>query len=124
MPQRHPFAASPGRCRRQRGMREEIRRHTGGEGGFRERAPCRCRSPRMLPSTIVTATMLDAAINRAQRHLLDHQQPDGHWVGEVEADVTITSEYLLFCHLMDRVQVNREARMVRYLRRRQLPDGG
>jgi squalene-hopene/tetraprenyl-beta-curcumene cyclase len=76
----------------------------------------------MLPSTIVTA--IDAAIGRAHNHLLALQQPDGHWVGEVEANATITSEYLLFSHLIDRAQANREARMVRYLRRRQLPDGG
>jgi squalene-hopene/tetraprenyl-beta-curcumene cyclase len=76
----------------------------------------------MLPSTTVTA--IDAAIERAQRHLLDVQQEDGHWVGEVEADATITSEYLLFSLLIDRAQRDREVRMVRYLRRRQLPDGG
>ncbi len=69
-------------------------------------------------------TTLDAAIERAQGHLLAQQQPDGHWVGEVEADATITSEYLLFSHLIDRIEHAREARMVRYLRRRQLPDGG
>jgi squalene-hopene/tetraprenyl-beta-curcumene cyclase len=73
---------------------------------------------------LLVVTTLDAAIDRAQDHLLAHQQPDGHWVGEVEADATITSEYLLFCHLIDRVQRHREVRMVRYLRRRQLPDGG
>jgi squalene-hopene/tetraprenyl-beta-curcumene cyclase len=76
----------------------------------------------MLPSAIVTA--IDVAIERAQRHLLAQQKVDGHWVGEVEADVTITSEYLLFSHLIDRAQRDRDARMVRYLRRRQLPDGG
>lgn len=76
----------------------------------------------MLPSTLVTT--LDAAIERAQGHLLAQQQPDGHWVGEVEANATITSEYLLFSHLIDRVERDRETRMVRYLRRRQLPDGG
>ena len=76
----------------------------------------------MLPSVFVTT--IDAAIERAQRHLLAHQQPDGHWVGEVEADATITSEYLLFSHLIDRRQRDREVGMVRYLRRRQLPDGG
>ena len=76
----------------------------------------------MLPSSIVTA--IDVAIERAQRHVLAQQQGDGHWVGEVEADATITSEYLLFSHLIDRAQRGREAQMVRSLRRRQLPDGG
>jgi squalene-hopene/tetraprenyl-beta-curcumene cyclase len=76
----------------------------------------------MLPSGTVTA--LDSAIARARRDLLGRQRPDGHWVGEVEANTTITSEYLLFCHLIDRVNGERERRMVRYLRRRQLADGG
>ncbi len=76
----------------------------------------------MLPSTIVTG--LDSAIARAQTWLLEHQQADGHWVGDLEADTTITSEYLLLCHLIDRVNRERERKAVRYLRRRQLPDGG
>jgi squalene-hopene/tetraprenyl-beta-curcumene cyclase len=76
----------------------------------------------MLASEVVTT--LDSAIDRAQRHLLELQRPDGHWVGELEADTTITSEFLLFSRLLDRAQPAREARMVRYLRRRQLPDGG
>ena len=46
------------------------------------------------------------------------QAPDGHWVGELEANTTITSEYLLFCHLTDRVDRERERKIVAYLRRR------
>ncbi|MBI4638057.1 MAG: squalene--hopene cyclase [Candidatus Rokubacteria bacterium] len=76
----------------------------------------------MLPSPVVTG--LDSAIARAQAHLLEVQQADGHWVGELEADTTITAEYLLLCHLIDRVNRDGEARAVRYLRSRQLPDGG
>ena len=76
----------------------------------------------MVPSTTVTA--LDSAIGRARESLLARQQPDGHWIGELEADTTITSEYLLLCHLIDRVNRQREVKAVRYLRRRQRPDGG
>src|SRR5512134_3014676 len=67
---------------------------------------------------------LDAAIERAQDVLLRSQAPDGHWVGELEADSTITSEYLLFCHLIGRVDRDRERKMVHYLREQQRPDGG
>jgi squalene-hopene/tetraprenyl-beta-curcumene cyclase len=70
------------------------------------------------------STDVDAAIARAQTHLLSCQAPDGHWVGEAEANSTITSEYLLFCHLTDRVDRDRERKMLHYLRRQQLPDGG
>ena len=76
----------------------------------------------MLPSALVTA--LQDAIGRAQRHLLSIQAPDGHWVGELEADRALTAEYLLFCHLIDRVNRDQEQKAARYLRRRQHPDGG
>jgi len=67
---------------------------------------------------------VDAAIARAHAYLLGRQAPDGHWIGELEPDVTITSEYVLLCHLIDRVHEERERKAVTYLRRRQLPDGG
>ena len=67
---------------------------------------------------------LPDAIGRAQAHLLGQQAPDGHWVGQLEANTTITSEYLLLCHLIDRVNRERETRAVPYLKRQQLPDGG
>src|SRR5499426_2733701 len=76
----------------------------------------------MLPSALVTA--LQDAIERAQRHLLSVQAPDGHWVGELEADRALTAEYMLFCHLIDRVNRAQEAKAARYLKRRQNPDGG
>jgi squalene-hopene/tetraprenyl-beta-curcumene cyclase len=76
----------------------------------------------MLPSRPVTA--LDSAISRAQTFLFDAQAADGHWVGELEANTTITSEYLLLCHLIDRVNRTREDKAVRYFRSRQRPDGG
>ena len=69
----------------------------------------------MTPPTIVQSE-IDTAIDRAQSALLAAQSPDGHWLGELEANSTITSEYLLFCHLLDRVDREREAKMVRYLR--------
>src|SRR5262245_25994904 len=67
---------------------------------------------------------LDSAIERAQRFLLAAQVPEGHWVGELKAYSTISSEYLLFCHLIDRVDRDRERKIVTYLRQEQLPDGG
>src|SRR5947207_11817504 len=76
----------------------------------------------MLPSRVLTA--IDAAITRAQAHLLGLQAPDGHWVGEVEAPPEITAEYLLLCHLLDRPNRERERKAVRFLRRRQRADGG
>src|SRR5438046_4105938 len=76
----------------------------------------------MLPSRSVKG--LTEAIARAQARLLSLQAPDGHWVGALEADTTITAEYLLLGHLIDRVNRRREQKAVQYLRRRQRDDGG
>ena len=77
-----------------------------------------------MSSPAAVSAPVESAIERAHRHLLSCQAPDGHWVGELEANSTITSEYLLFCHLTDRVDREREWKMLRYLRRQQLADGG
>ena len=73
---------------------------------------------------IADFSAVDRAVQKAQAFLLSSQAPDGYWVGELEADSTITSEYLLLCHLVDRVDRERERKAVRYLRARQLADGG
>jgi squalene-hopene/tetraprenyl-beta-curcumene cyclase len=76
----------------------------------------------MLAFVLVTA--LQDAISRAQAHLLSLQAPDGHWIGELEADWALTAEALLLQHLIDRVDRGHEQRAVRFLRRRQNTDGG
>ena len=38
---------------------------------------------------------LSAAIDRATHYLLTRQSPDGYWVGELEADATLESDYIL-----------------------------
>src|SRR5262245_37578030 len=76
----------------------------------------------MLPSALVTG--VQDAISRAQGHLLAIQAPDGHWTGELQADYALTAEYLLLCHLIDRVDRGVARRAVRYFRRQQNPDGG
>jgi len=78
-----------------------------------------------MRATVTTSTTeLDTAIERAQQHLLSLQADDGHWVGELEADCTITSEYLVFCRVLGLQDPGREGKIVRYLRRVQGADGG
>ena len=77
-----------------------------------------------MSKLVINRGTVDQAIQRAEDFLLSTQAPDGHWRGELEADSTITSESLLLCHLLDRVDRERERKAVRYLRARQLHDGG
>src|SRR6201985_1007190 len=61
---------------------------------------------------------LDDRIAAATRALLDRQQPDGHWVCELEADPTIPAEYVLLRHyLAEPVDAALEAKIAVYLRR-------
>src|SRR5579884_3054762 len=45
---------------------------------------------------------LPRAIERARRCLLDMQQPDGHWVGELQGDTILESEYVLLLAFLGR----------------------
>jgi squalene-hopene/tetraprenyl-beta-curcumene cyclase len=68
---------------------------------------------------------LELAISTAISALLDRQQPDGHWVFELEADATIPSEYVLFGrYLGEPRNAALEAKIASYLRRVQGAHGG
>src|SRR5499433_3501639 len=68
---------------------------------------------------------LDHSIEVATRALLALQQPDGHWVFELEADATIPAEYVLLRHyLAEPVDTKLEAKIAAYLRRIQGEHGG
>jgi squalene-hopene/tetraprenyl-beta-curcumene cyclase len=67
---------------------------------------------------------LDDAIDRAERALLARQRADGHWVFELEADVTITAEFILLHHYLDRVEPALERPIAAFIRDHQGADGG
>ncbi len=68
---------------------------------------------------------LEAAVTRATDALLAAQQPDGHWVYELEADSTIPAEYILLVHYLGETpNLELEQKIGRYLRRIQQQDGG
>jgi len=72
----------------------------------------------------VRASRLDEAIMRAGESLVGLQHPDGHWVFELEADVTIPSEFILLQHYLGRIEPELQARIARYIRATQGADGG
>ncbi len=68
---------------------------------------------------------IDDAIRRSQSWLLGRQHPlEGFWVAELEADATLTSEYLMLRRFLDRADPERERKAILYLCTTQLPDGG
>lgn len=68
---------------------------------------------------------IEEALRRSQGWLLSRQhQEEGYWVADLEADTTLISEYLMLRRFIDRVDEERERKIVRYLRATQLEDGG
>jgi squalene-hopene/tetraprenyl-beta-curcumene cyclase len=68
---------------------------------------------------------LEEHIQSAASALLQRQEPDGHWVFELEADATIPSEYVLMRHyLAEPVDAELERKIGVYLRRLQGAHGG
>ena len=65
-----------------------------------------------------------SAIARAQENLLRQQHPDGSWCGELLADSTLCSDFVLFMHWLGEVDDGLQQRAVRHILKRQLPDGG
>jgi squalene-hopene/tetraprenyl-beta-curcumene cyclase len=76
------------------------------------------------PQSLITPSALDRSIQRARECLLALQQPDGHWVGELEGDTILESEYLLLLQFMGWTDPDRFRRAANYLRAKQLPEGG
>ena len=77
------------------------------------------------PKSVMPASAVDRSIEAATGALLALQQPDGHWVFELEADATIPAEYVLLRHyLAEPVDAALEAKIAAYLRRVQGDHGG
>jgi squalene-hopene/tetraprenyl-beta-curcumene cyclase len=73
----------------------------------------------------MTNDEIERHIARATEALLARQQPDGHWVFELEADATIPAEYVLLRHYLgEPIDAALEAKIAVYLRRIQGAHGG
>ena len=66
---------------------------------------------------------LDRVIDRGIARLLDLREPGGWWVGELESNVTMTAQHLLFLEFMGLRDDETTARVMAELLARQRPDG-
>ncbi|MBV8514804.1 MAG: squalene--hopene cyclase [Acidobacteria bacterium] len=67
---------------------------------------------------------LENAINRGADHLLSLQAKPGYWLGELEADSTLESDYIYYLYVLGKAEPARIAKLANYVRRKQLVDGG
>lgn len=70
-------------------------------------------------------TDLVNSIRKSQRYLLSIQNHiDGHWCGELEADTSLTSEYLMLMHYLGKLGPKKEKKAINFILDKQLDDGG
>jgi squalene-hopene/tetraprenyl-beta-curcumene cyclase len=67
---------------------------------------------------------IEDAVERGAQHLLSLQAEEGYWLGELEADTTLESDYIFYLHVLGNADPKRIAKLANYVRRRQLEDGG
>ncbi len=83
--------------------------------------PDGARSAGLFP---VMAEHLSEAIDRGVNYLLSIQATEGYWMGELEADTTLESDYIFYLHVIGKARPDRIEKLANYVRRRQLDDGG
>jgi squalene-hopene/tetraprenyl-beta-curcumene cyclase len=67
---------------------------------------------------------VEVAVDRARAHLLGLQNHDGYWVGELEADVSVSAGYVpLMYYMLGRVDPVRQRKVVNFVRSKQNEDG-
>lgn len=78
-----------------------------------------------LPQSHVAVLSLNQAIEQAADWLLQRQHPEGYWVGELEGDTILESEYvLLLAWLGHSAQDSIVQQCAEYIRRQQIATGG
>jgi squalene-hopene/tetraprenyl-beta-curcumene cyclase len=70
------------------------------------------------------ASRVTAAVDGARKNLFSQQHEDGYWCGELEADTTLESDYILLHTLLGSVNQERFQKACNYILRHQNEDGG
>ncbi len=77
----------------------------------------------MTGATTLARSPARRGVVRARAHLLGLQQPDGHWVGELEGDTILESEYVLLLAYLGEEHGERARKAANYLLGKQQADG-
>ena len=67
---------------------------------------------------------VEQAVSRGVKWMLSAQSQEGYWWGELEADTTLESDYILYLHILAVSDSPKIPKLAKYIRDRQLSDGG
>ncbi|MEZ6145611.1 MAG: prenyltransferase/squalene oxidase repeat-containing protein [Planctomycetaceae bacterium] len=71
-----------------------------------------------------SAAQVEQAVRKSRDYLLAQQHPEGYWLGELQGDTILESEYILLLAWMKREKSEVALQAAEYLRRQQRPEGG
>ena len=95
------------------------------ETRLRIQEPAASTARASAPSHLSNAeSRIEQAIRRSVNWFLSAQSQDGYWWGELEADTTLESDYILYLHILGELKSSKTGKLAKYIRDRQLPDGG
>jgi squalene-hopene/tetraprenyl-beta-curcumene cyclase len=80
--------------------------------------------PSNQPSDSSRLFRVGAAIKKSVTLLMSRQAFDGHWVGELQGDTILESEYILLLAFLGREEEEKTTRIASYILSQQLPNGG
>ena len=90
-----------------------------------ETSPVPASAPQMRFGKIHDlAGRVTAAIDAARKQLFSQQHEEGYWCGELEADTTLESDYILLHTLLGTVEETRFQKCANYILQHQNEDGG
>jgi len=73
---------------------------------------------------LINFFQLDEAINRTKNFLLDCQSPEGYWVGELEADPSVSAGYIPLMYFMHgKLDATKTQKIINYVQSKQRSDG-
>src|ERR1700728_1911233 len=67
---------------------------------------------------------VEQAVSRTVKWMLSAQSQEGYWWGELEADTTLESDYILYLRVLGQLDSPKVGKLANYIRRKQLADGG
>ncbi|HLI48121.1 MAG TPA: squalene--hopene cyclase [Chthonomonas sp.] len=88
--------------------------------------PSAARTHSVLNGHLTSTISLEAirqALRGAIHYLRDRQQPDGHWVAELEGDTILESEYILLLQFLGKNDPEKFRKLANYIRSKQHPEG-
>ena len=67
---------------------------------------------------------VEKTVTQGFQNLAKLQKKDGHWVFPLEADTTISSEYIILNHYLGELEITIEKKLADFIKKKQNPDGG